>query len=129
MRWPTTRPRSTNVSPRRTRNDLHPPRPGKAAPRRETSGALTPPAPLVTGGSHRSHQITEVAFLVVEEPGVTDLHSQGGQDRVLVRERVPAECREVEDEALRCDARLLRSRRERGERLLHGAADELGDAA
>ena len=83
----------------------------------------------MTGGSHRSHQITEVAFLVVEEPGVTDLHSQGGQDRVLVRERVPAECREVEDEALRCDARLLRSRRERGERLLHGAADELGDAA
>jgi hypothetical protein len=37
--------------------------------------------------------------------------------------------REVEDEALRRDARLLSGRPDRGERLLHGAAEELGNAA
>ena len=58
---------------------------------------------LLEGSSwacHRSHEIGEVAFLFVEEGGVAGLDSECGQERVLVRERVPAKRGEVEDEAL-----------------------------
>ena len=39
-------------------------------------------------------------FLFVEEGGVSGFHPERWQERVLVREREPAERREVEDEAL-----------------------------
>ena len=42
-----------------------------------------------------------MAFLFVEEGGVAGLDSERGKERVLVRERVPAERSQVEDEALR----------------------------
>jgi hypothetical protein len=60
-------------------------------------GALSPLAP---GSCHRSHQIPEVPFLVVQEGGVTRVYPQRGHERMLMCERVPAERREVEDEAL-----------------------------
>src|SRR5919108_5506490 len=67
-------------------------------------------------------------FLLVEKGGVARTHSQGRQKRVLVRERVPAERCEVEDEALWRDAGLLSGWRERNDPLLHGAAEEFGHA-
>jgi hypothetical protein len=39
-------------------------------------------------------------FLFGEEGGVTCLHPERGQERVLVRERIPAKRREVEKETL-----------------------------
>jgi hypothetical protein len=58
---------------------------------------------LLDGSSwscHRSHEIGEMAFLFVEEGGVAGLDPERGQERVLVRERIPAERSQVEDEAL-----------------------------
>ena len=68
-------------------------------------------------------------FLLFEEGGVARLHPERRQKRVLVRERIPAERCEIEGEALRRDARLLGGRPDRGETLLHGATEELGDPA
>src|ERR687895_1289663 len=67
-------------------------------------------------------------FLLGEKGGVARVHAQCRQKGVLVRERVPAERREVEDEALWRDAGLLSGRRERNDPLLHGAAEEFGHA-
>jgi hypothetical protein len=46
-------------------------------------------------------------FLPVEEGRVAGLHPERRQERVLLREGVPAECHEVEDEALWRKTRLL----------------------
>jgi hypothetical protein len=67
---------------------------------RESSGALTPRASLTLWACHRSHQISEVSFLFFEEGWVAGLHPERRHECVLVRERVPADCREVEDKAL-----------------------------
>jgi hypothetical protein len=67
---------------------------------RESSGALTPRAPLTLWECPRSHQISEVPFLFFEEGWVARLHPERRHQRVLVRERVTADSREVEDEAL-----------------------------
>jgi hypothetical protein len=67
---------------------------------RESSGALTPRAPLTLWACHRSHQISEVPFLFFEEGWVAGLHPERRHERVLVRQRVPADSREVEDKAL-----------------------------
>ena len=77
---------------------------------------------------HRSNQIAYMPFLLVEKGGVARLHAQCRQKGVLVRERVPAERREVEDEARWRDAGLLSGWRERNDPLLHGAAEEFGHA-
>jgi hypothetical protein len=88
-----------------------------------------PRRPLAPWACHRSHQIPEMPFLLLEEGGVAGLYAERRQERVLVRERVPAERCEVEDEALWWDARLLSGRPECGYSLIHGAAEELGDPA
>ena len=90
---------------------------------------LTPRPPLRPWACHRSHEIPDMPFLFVEEGGVSGFHPERWQERVLVRERVPAERREVEHEALWWDARLVSGRPECGDSLLHGAAEEVGDAA
>ena len=61
---------------------------------------LTPRPPLRPWACHRSHQISEVPFLFFEKGGVARLHSERWQERVLVHERIPAERRQVEEEAL-----------------------------
>ena len=67
--------------------------------------------------------------MLVEERRVAHVHPERGEDRVLVREGVPAEGDEVEHETLGCDPRLLRRGRERVDRLLDGEAEEPRDAA
>src|SRR5205807_1780076 len=99
------------------------------APALGVTDAVHAAALLAPWAFHRSHESSEVPFLFVEEGGVAGVHPERRHERVLVRERVPAERREVEEEALWWDARLLSCRRERGETLLHGAAEEFGDAA
>jgi hypothetical protein len=42
----------------------------------ESSGALTRRAPLTPSACHRSHQFSEVPFLLVEEGGVARLHPE-----------------------------------------------------
>src|ERR671914_2036771 len=65
-------------------------------------------------------------FLLGEKGGVARLYAQCRQKGVLVRERVPAERCEVEDEVLWRDAGLLSGWRERNDPLLHGAGEEFG---
>ena len=71
---------------------------------RESSGALTPRAPLTPSACHRSHQFSEVPLLLVEEGGVAQLHPKNCMFCVdwrleLELERV-AVCEPVESEAV-----------------------------
>lgn len=68
-------------------------------------------------------------FLFVEKSGIACVDAQGRQERVLVRERVPAERREVEDESLWRDACPVSGWSDGGDSLIYRAAEELGDAA
>jgi hypothetical protein len=56
--------------------------------------------PLTLWACHRSHQVSEVPFLFLEEGWVACLDPERWHQRVLVRERVPADRREVQDKAL-----------------------------
>ena len=85
---------------------------------------LTPQPPLRPWACHRSYQIPEVPFLFVEEGWVTGLHPESRHERVLVRERIPAERDEVEDEALWCDARQFGGRGEGREGVVDESAEE-----
>src|ERR687898_3480488 len=69
-----------------------------------------------------------MALLLGEKGGVARLHAQCRQKGVLMRERVPAQRCEVEDEARWRDAGLLSGWRERNDPLLHDATEEFGDA-
>jgi hypothetical protein len=57
-------------------------------------------APLTLWACHRSHEISEVPFLFLEEGWVAGVDPERRHERVLVRERVPADSGEVEDKAL-----------------------------
>jgi hypothetical protein len=59
------------------------------------------------------------------EGGLARIEAERGDERVLVGERVPAERDDVENQTLRRDAGLGRSRCERADRVVHEAAEEL----
>jgi DNA-binding winged helix-turn-helix (wHTH) protein len=56
--------------------------------------------PLTLWACHCSHEISEVPFLFFEEGWVAGVDPERRHQRVLVRERVPADSGEVEDKAL-----------------------------
>jgi hypothetical protein len=75
--------------------------PGSERPssRRHLAGVTPRPSLRVTAG-HGPDEIPEMPFLLVEKGGVARLYAERRQNRVLVREWIPAERREVEGEAL-----------------------------
>jgi hypothetical protein len=81
------------------------------------------------GTRHSRHQSREMTSLLCEESILARIQAECGEERVLVRERIPAERNEVEDESLGRDARPFRGRCDRRNGVIGKAAQERGHAA